>query len=234
MMSSSAMDNYNIKATLKHAYSHQDRFKNAECALPISVGQFAHEGEKFEAIIYTVNSIFRKCIIMVNDSLQRYSIAAHANKSIAELHNQANILGEQWISRNKKIINKLTIPHQIIRWDFWLNHPLFTDAQEKINFLYLHDCVFKKIIDDTAGNFVKREQKRSIDVGYYYNEAFKNSILYLQEECAVMLLWATKDIDFEIYPRRRIPAMGYVYEKFVLPEYGETLLPLSISFKELS
>ena len=224
--------NYAIKASFKRACLHENKFKNAVCALPISVGQLAHEGDRFAATVSIIADTFKECIVMVNDSLQRYSISAHTDKSIAELHHQANVLGEQWIARNEEIISKLTTPHQIIRWDSWLHHPLFADAQEKINCLYSHDFVFKKIIDDGAEGFVKRDQKRSADIDYDYNNAFNNSVLYLKEECAVMLLWVAEDIDFEIYPRNRIPAMKYVYSKFVLPEYGETLLPLSIRFQE--
>lgn len=235
MMTNSMIDNsssYNVKAAFKHACHYQDKFEHAICSLTISVGQAAHEGDKLAATINIVNNQFRECIIMVCDSLQRYSIAAHTKKSIAELHDQANILGEQWIARNEKIINKLTISHQIIRWDSWLNHSLFADARRVINDLYLSDVVFKKFINDTAENFVKRDKKRFFGVDYDCNKVFNTSVLYLKEECAGMLLWVEKNINFEIYPRHRNEAMEYVHKLLILPKYSNMLMPLSIRLKD--
>lgn len=222
-----------VKVSFQHAYFYKSKFQQSSCALGISVGQPAHEGDKFAATINTVNNNFRECMIMVCDSLQRYSISAHTDKSIAELHNQANILGEQWVARNKKIIDKLTIPHEIIRWDSWLHHPLFADAQKKINDLYLHDSVFKKALYDAAEDFAVRAQRRFLGDHCGYNKVFDASTLYLKEECAVILLWAAEEnIDFEIYPGSRVKAMEYVYKKLILPEYGETLYPLSIRLRK--
>jgi hypothetical protein len=233
MMTNSVKDNlsYNVKAAFKHACPHENKFKNSICSLAISVGQPAHEGDKFAATIDIINDTFGKCIIIIGDGLCRYIMSVKAHKNFAESHKAANILGKQWINRNKEIIDRLIIPYKIIRWDYWLNHPLFVNAKRKIDSLYSNDDIFRGIVNNAAENFTKRDQKRPTSTYYDYNKILNASVLYLQEECAAMLLWVTENIDFEIYPRYRNTAMEYVYKKFILPKYGETLLPLSIRFR---
>ena len=217
------------KALLKS--NDQAEFFNSKCVLTISVGQENHEGDKFLATILAINKNFSECIIMVCDSLQRYTMQYTIAMNLNDLHKESVARGDEWITRNSDAINRLKIPYQISRWDFWLNHYKFEEKILLINHLYETDNLFKKSVDETSSKFVERKQSALIVDA---NTAFNLSIEYLLEECAVMLLLAEDGYQFEIYPSQRNDAMDYIYRNIISNINHKLMRAVSVKFKNLN
>lgn len=173
-------------------------FKDAKCALLISVGQKYHEGEKFNASIKLANKHFSFCNILVGDTLQRHTLRINnPNISASDSYELVKNLGEMWIERNMQYISTLTIPYKISRWDEWLKQDKYQHYSNKVFELYNNDSNYKNIIEDIAHSFLSRHN--------YFNArdrqiAFDLSIQYLLEESAVACLWAEDDYKFDLYP----------------------------------
>ena len=53
----------------------KSQFKKSRCLLTISVGQATHEGELFAATMDLINASFKSCVLLIDDSLQRHTMA---------------------------------------------------------------------------------------------------------------------------------------------------------------
>ncbi|MGC1183313.1 hypothetical protein [Legionella sp.] len=222
-------NNLTKKAILKS--DTKNEFIHSKCVLTISVGQPPHESDKFRATLIALNNNFDFCIIMVCDSLQRHTMEIVSLLDKNEIHEQSNLLGDEWIMRNARFINQLTIPYEISRWDYWLNHEKYNTKSHIINQLYHSDEQFKKSVDDTTSDFLKRNTDKMVRE---YGDAFFLSKEYLLEECAVMLILAEEGYEFEIYPNQRNLALDYIYKE-VISAYNENLMKaISIKFKNLT
>jgi hypothetical protein len=222
-------NNPNKKAILKS--DTKIKLFHSKCVLTISVGQPSHEGDKFRATLKAVNNNFAFCIVMVCDSLQRHTMEIISLLDKNELHKQSNLFGDEWIRRNTPLINQLSIPYHISRWDYWLNHQNYNQKLNIINRLYNHDKQFKKSVDATASGFLERNVDKMVKE---YDHALILSKEYLLEECAVMLILAEEGYEFEIYPNQRNLAMDYIYSE-VISAYDENLMrAISIKFKNLT
>ncbi len=222
------------KAILKCPDLFKHEFNQSCCSLTISVGQDPHEGDKFKATLLTVQNHFKECIIMVCDSLQRHTLSIGSlSLNLAQVHEKANLLGELWLERNLPFIQQIGIPYTIIRWDYWLTHPNYQKAKEKVEVLYAADSAFYQCIENTAHAFLERNDRKFI------NTASQNKILdvsreYLKEECAVMLLWVECNFQFEIYPSQRNAAMDYIHKNILAISHPSLIRDISIKFKNLS
>lgn len=206
-------------------------FPNTKCVLTISVGQPNHEGDKFLATILATRKQFSYCIIMVCDSLQRYTMQISSLLSPDEVYDEANSLGAEWIIRNNLAIMQLKIPHQISRWDYWINHPDYKEKRHIIDSLYETNLCFRNSILNTTQEFLERNRSKIV---VRMDDAYNLSMTYLLEECAVMLLLADEGYEFEIYPGQRNDAMDYVYQHIIATENRELMRAVSIKFKNLA
>ena len=59
----------------------KSKFCSSQCFLTISVGQQTHEGERFESTMELVNASFQSCILCIDDSLQRHTMALNTDKN---------------------------------------------------------------------------------------------------------------------------------------------------------
>ena len=146
------------KAILKSNDAHE--FCKSKCCITISVGQRYHEADMFKATLASINNNFQRCTIVMGDSLQRHTMKILSPLSKEEVYARANLLGDQWLERNAATIEKLKIPYQISRWDYWLNHSAYNGKYNIINELYLNDPTFKENVDITSNFFLDRNQDR--------------------------------------------------------------------------
>ncbi len=102
-------------------------FRQANCIIPISVGQNlkVHEGEKFSSTIKLVNLSFRSGTLLIDDTIQRHTMRIFSKKSEEEMISQTLTEGDLWLERNLNAYSSLTIDYKIMRWSEWLMHPLF-------------------------------------------------------------------------------------------------------------
>lgn len=190
----------------------KDFLKSKSCIVSISVGGKAHEGEKFSATLSMVNARFKKCLIVVGDTLQRHTLAISSNKQNSfELYALAKRHGDEWLQRNMQTItNELHIPYQIVRWDHWLNSDKFSNNFAKTRKLYDTNALFRRSIHQVIEKFMHRHVQRSSAI--IKNNIADHSINYLLEECACMLQWFDEGYEYEVYPSKRIQALSYFFE----------------------
>lgn len=210
----------------------RQKFNNSNCIMPISVGQEIHEGKKFEAVVKLVNKNFKECTILVDDTIQRHNFGIiHPSWTDSELYDLSREEGDKWLDRNKRAIeSNLTIPYKIIRWDDWSNDPRFGEFHKKIIDMYNSDPEYKDAINNNIDKFLINFGRKNVIKDM--ERARECCKVYLQEECAVMCMWADSKYDFELYPHDRNPAMDATYEKVIKTQYPDNLFFVSLRFKK--
>lgn len=212
----------NFRCDLKY----KNKLAGKSCIIHISVGQPYHEGEKFIATMDLINETFDSCYIMLCDSLQRHSLRIKKPEfSEEEAYQEALLLGDEWLARNKVACAYLTIPSTIVRWDEWLAHKNYGRYRDAVNQFYQVDPSYQQAIHDTINKFLIRQ-------GLLGNQrAFDLCEAYVLEECPVLVpLWAETKSEFIVYPRFRTPAMAATYNQFVGEHDGLLLEELALKF----
>jgi tRNA-dependent cyclodipeptide synthase len=213
--------------------------KRSACMLPISVGQKYHENDKFIATIELINSQFGECTVVVADTLARHtSLKESENDTDDTIRQRLRIKGDEWIKRNAKALKKLTIPHKIVRWDEYLEHQKYQNKRKRIESLYTDDQPFKKAVEGAMAGFLRRYKQQHINKKKIFGEekAFEDSLEYVKEECAVLILWPeTENCDYLIYPNKLHEAMYNLRRRFIAQDNGNStkLQPLVVEFKRV-
>lgn len=227
----------NTKSVIKASFKDcplEDRkiFYKAHCLMPISIGQKVHEGEKFIATMRLVERTFARCTILLDDSVQKYTLKIKSEEDLATLHQQAIEAGTAWLQKQKKLIlDKLSIPYTVIRWDDWLLLPEYAENHKKIVSLYNVNLIYRDAIDNTIKDFLDRYAAHDT-ISFDYDKAHDLCLAYLLEECTVMSLWVKGGYDFELYPSGRNEAMLATYEFFIKSQYRNLLKSVSLRFKK--
>lgn len=222
-----------IKPVFKfNGTSYDGLLENSKCLLTISVGQEVHESEKFFSTIQLVNRSFNSCIVLIDDSLQRHTMALdnkHDPDFFYEISLQA---GDQWLQRNSKYLKELTILEDTIRWDKWLKHSDYSTQEAKIKRLMLDDVTYRDAFEKTVEIFLDRYYRRLIGkLDFDIDRARKICMGYLIEECTALTLWPETNCNFEVYPGQRNLCMDATHKRFVLPAHPNLLHAVSIKFK---
>jgi len=225
-----------MRAKFLRAGHFKQEFSESNCVVPISVGQFYHEDDKFKATIDLINdSQFQNCTIVLCDSLQRHNLRAfnkEQEEAIENIMTKSLRAGDAWLNRNLKYIKQLNIPYQLERWNEWLSHPKYLDKLKQVKNEYKVNEQLRKNIDNTIISYLERIQSRLEEDQQYFNrEKFIHSSLsYILEEMSVELLWLSRDFHFEVYPKSRPESMQAHYECFIKAHYPNKLRRLAIRF----
>ncbi|HEX4044147.1 MAG TPA: hypothetical protein VHZ76_00595 [Gammaproteobacteria bacterium] len=216
-------------------------FKCSKAQLTISVGQPQHEGKLFLATLMAVNANFDSVVLMIDDSIQARTLAILALHDPLQLKTdsleywiqKAIRLGDDWLKRNEKFCQQLTIPYEIVRWSSWVNTQKFNAAVKFSTFKFIVNDSFNKAINDVAKEFIDRHEKRYGMLSPSLHKKAKNYCIdYLIEECGVMMhLWPTLNCQYEIYPTGRNKAMDVAYELWIKNTYPRLLTSISLKFK---
>lgn len=197
--------------------------------LLVSVGQRYHEGDKLAATVELINaSQFKFCTIAVADTLQRHNDLM-TTPQLART--TAYTAGSDWLKRNADILNGLTVPFTVYRWDEALSDPLTTELHNIVSDAYGTNATYRDAVNATINTFVERIIKRDRQADSAL--AFKRCLNYLLEECPIIMpLWAAQGCDFIIYPQPMTSAMSATYQHFVADQYPEKSQWLSLKFKK--
>lgn len=229
----SLIDNRIIKASFReNPVEERKLFPQSTCLMPISVGQAIHEGEKFAAVIKLINVSFKKCTILVDDSVQRHTIGIMNHATPDELYRLAVEEGDAWLKRNEMAYNQLTIPFEIMRWDDWYNSQNYINSHLCVQNEYDSNESFRQAIHANIDDFLTRYLSRFSGQTVDHERAFNLCRDYLIEECAVMCLWTERPYDFEVYPSGRNKAMAATYEHLIKPYFSTYLRPVALRFKK--
>lgn len=222
-----------LKASFqKCTLAERETFGNSKCILSISVGYKSFEGEKLKAFLELINKSFKTCLMQISDSLQRHTLKIIQDIDDKIAHEQANLLGENWLTQNQALLDLFTIPLEIKRWDEWLVHPRFSEYRSKIDALYEENASFAESFLKNAIEFVERTKKHYPEKSIDEQEALKLSLAYLKEECTVMCLWVLEKCQFEVYPGGRNLAMTATYAHLIQPSFPDLLKPVGIRYKK--
>lgn len=149
--------------------------------LEISVGQSYHEGEKFACTVDWASHRFEKCVVLVNDTLQRFNLMFENNMSNAESHQQTWREGSDWVERNLSAITRLP-NYEIIRWDAWKRSQGYFADLSRVRTMYRKNAAFKDSIDRAIETIWQRKSLPNTDRQRF----FDLSRDYLLEETAVL------------------------------------------------
>ncbi len=212
----------------------KQKFISSYCSVTISIGQKAQEGYKLAATLNLINKHFKHCTIMVCDTLQRHTLAIDNNFKDEELYNIAKKMGDSWLKNNTPYFKEFNIPYQIIRWDSWLIHTDYKNKRNLIDSLFDEKNDFRQAFYQVTDQFYERYKKRhsfqNVNLDFLYSCCLK----YLKEECAVMLLWADKGYNFEIYPSKRNKAMEATHEYLIKPRFPDVLKPVALEIRTIT
>ena len=207
------------------------KFATSQCLLTVSVGQEVHEGEKFESTIELINQHFDSCILLVDDSLQRHTMALDQLENADFFYDASMTAGDAWLERNEKYYRKLTSLKKILRWDVWLKHPRYQETKCTIQNELSTDSEYHEAFSDTVGEFLRRYIPRANAQHFNVDRAKQLCEDYLLEECTALCLWHETGSHFEVYPSKRNQAMTKTHEKFILPHNPALLHSVGIKFK---
>ena len=174
--------------------------KARTCIFPVSVGRDDFEDRRLKATLETINSSFKECTIAICDTLQRYTLEIeNPEKSEQELYELSLLNGDQWLDRNRSIIEScIKIPYKIIRWQDYLKSPKFKEyLKESLDFYYSDDK-YRAVVKEAINSFLERRGKKNCSDEI--DTCFETSLKYLMEEYAVSLGWMETKFDYHIYP----------------------------------
>ena len=169
--------------------------------LQISVGQDYHEGEKMQATADWCAPRFKKVMVCVNDSLQRFNIMFEYGLSEQEAYIKSQQDGQFWVDGNLHKFSGIS-NLELKRWDSWLAEPEFDNVLKKIQTLYVSNREFREAIDQNIESIWER---RRIMNSNKYRDSRRDefealSRRYLLEEIAVFSLMFQHNEGIDIYP----------------------------------
>jgi tRNA-dependent cyclodipeptide synthase len=171
-----------VKYKIKVKDGHDWR-KHETASLSLSLGQPYHEGDKLQSTLFWINRNFCRCLIDVADTLQRYNAIVEHGFTNEEAMTFTRFQGDEWIKRNKRYLDELTIPYEIVRWEKWITHRDYPETRQKIGDIFNKNPIFRKAVEEEAGRFLERQNAKGMPKNK--EQAFyENSILFLLEEVA--------------------------------------------------
>ncbi len=210
-------------------------FDQAHCLLTISVGQEVHEGEPFAATVALVHQQFARCTLLIDDTLQRHTLALlHPMLRAEDFVATTQQAGAAWLARNQIVYEQLP-QLKIVQWDYWLTHPRYPATFRRVNYLVTQYPAYQQAIHSTIRTFLQRYTPRlSPEILRQFNYARAQELCrdYVLEECTALCLWPELQCHYEIYPSPRNAAMTYTHQQFLLPRYPDLLHPIAIKFKQ--
>lgn len=221
-----------IKPVFRCQEHFKPKFSSSRCLLTISVGQEVHEGAKFLATVALVDRCFDSCIMLIDDTLQRHTMALEIGAESGDEQMLASFReGDAWLTRNREAYSQMQIPLQIVRWNKWLYHKKYPYFRAMLQRIYSTDASYRNCFEKTIDQFLERYSRRSL-VNYTVDIRARRLCLdYLLEECSIMCLWPELGCEFEVYPNYRNAAMDETHRRFILPNHPELLHAVCVKFK---
>jgi len=227
-----AMGTKLVRASIVKPGQDANRYKNSSCIILISVGQPAHEGDKFAALVNLVNKRFQSCTFAVCDTLQRHTDAITKNANADDLQSRWILEGKAWVARNQEAIDSLTIPHGIFHWDEWLFRNDFQANRAKLIEYLNSDKAYSNALASSINIFIKRFYRQHGADSVGYERIFQHCWNYLVEECSIsMTMWPETLANYIVYTSDSLEIMRETYARFVENQYPELLKWVRVKLK---
>lgn len=181
-----------LKVIPKHASGWQSY--DTVC-IGISMHTANHQGAALEGLLHWANGNFQDIIIDLSDTLHRHNyVAAGLTPEMAR--SKAEKDGEQWLVANKGLIDSLSVPVRIIRWNHWLSHPQFQAVFNQFEKAFSTQSRFHDAVLEDVKSFYKRkgdqddvevgDHQLNCSVSYLLEEITAHSIFYAEHRCAIL------------------------------------------------
>lgn len=170
-----------------------------ECLLGVSVGQPAHEGQKFLATIEWASKRFAQIHVWIADTLHRHNLAYEIKAEPEEALRLSRQAGDAWLARNKPNLDAAGVPLSVSRWDSWLSDVRFSDALQHINDLYGAHAELRSVVDRDARKYLERALRHGRVIAAR-EFILAKSVTLILEECAVFCLLLADHPGVDIYP----------------------------------
>lgn len=162
--------------------------------MEISVGRKYQEGEKLKAAMAWATAHFKRVVVLVADTQQRYNFMFTNPLTEDEALNVASEAGDAWIERNAECLNHPAVT--IVRWEDVKNDPQYKEAHQAVANLYDHNNRFKRDVDRGITEHWQRQDLSDGDFQRY----FTLSKCYALEELAVFSVFYHKEGGISAYP----------------------------------
>lgn len=210
----------------------KEKLKQHDCLFTISVGQQTHEGEHFRATLDLLGSSFKSCTMLVDDSLQRHTMAFEYGHEPEYFYETSLKEGDLWLERNKHYYDKLENLKEIIRWDTWLKHPNFEFQREQLLKLIKNDDTYRQSFTESVDEFVTKYQSRLEAPSLFdLKRAKRLSFNFILEECTALCLWQDLNCSYEAYPNLHNRAINETRQRFVLANNPKLLNAVTLGFR---
>lgn len=171
----------------------QDWRKFDTVRLEISIGEEQHEGMKLcAAVDWAVNN-FKKVVVLVADTQQRFNFMFEGLPE-EEAFNRALKAGDDWLQKYSEILSSPAI--EMVRWEDVKQAPEWKDLYRNIKSLYETSPAFAEKVD--IG--VNAHWKRHSYPPERYDEYRFFSLQYAIEEISVFALVYKKYAGISAYP----------------------------------
>lgn len=192
------------------------------CIMPASIGQLAHEGQRFKEDMLTIGRKYGGIIILPADTLQRHSDLIYSDipadsediTKLAQLEYSAELRGDEWLERIQPFIDEAkrqNIDVHVSRWNDWRAHPEFKSKLDAIRDMYNNNDKFKRAINTSVADYIKRvaSKKGSIDEA----KAVACSLRYKLEECAIISIWHEMGFAAFAYPNALCQGLYNLFQR---------------------
>lgn len=208
------------------------KLKQSRCLFTISVGQQTHEGDFFRATIDLLNESFSSCVMLVDDTLQRYTMAIRERMPPDYFYDIAMKEGDRWLERNERYFARLDNLEKIIRWNTWLNHCEFGQQKNKIRSLICQDheyaSAFESSVSEYVDKCINRTQGNNMDI----MRMKKLSFDFILEECTALCLWTELACHYEAYPGLHNQAICETKARFIHNAQPSSLKTITLGFRQ--
>lgn len=172
----------------------------------ISLHSHNHQGEGLKAMIQWINeqTDFDFVRIGLSDTLNRHNYVMEENIHLHQAHEKSKKMGQKWLDENKSILERLTVPFEIIRWDYWLIQHADQVIFNKKTFYdtYFNNLYFNSAVKEDLSNYFMRHGKTSLSS--VDSKKLSLSLEYLMEELAVYSILFTEYPSTAIYPGKSL------------------------------
>jgi tRNA-dependent cyclodipeptide synthase len=166
--------------------------------LGISLGNSNEQGQKLQSIISWLNKRFNHVTIDFSDTLYRWNECTPDGRLYPNAEELAHARGNRWLAENQSTFDELAIPHELIRWDHWRNHPQFNMYLDSFRNLYADDSRFQNAVETDIEKFLKRRRKAGLEINSTLSNNCREFIL--EETAAHTILFRDRPYAIQVYP----------------------------------
>lgn len=177
----------------------------------VSVGKEKFEEKWVSRFARFIEEIgFKRVLIVVADSLQRFNIEVDENLSEEDAFQESVRRGAEWIKRNKAYFNKVKKFCKFIRWEELKKDKDYFSSLEKIKEICSDNGFLREPLLETIQEYLKRSARLAT---LNQELATRKSCDYLIEECEIFRrMLINKKVSVILYPAKPSPLVNGILQ----------------------